>query len=85
MTSTGTERCIPFRSHARAVEGVRQIKLGVNEANAAARALYRSAGFERFGIEPNALYIDGKFYDEELYVLKLRATTAAALAEAGSS
>lgn len=61
-------------AQARALDGVRQLKLGVNAANAAAKALYRSAGFERYGTEPGALNIDGVFYDEELYLLRLDRT-----------
>lgn len=61
-------------AQARALDGLRQLKLGVNAANAAAKALYRSAGFERYGTEPDALNIDGVFYDEELYLLRLDRT-----------
>jgi len=55
----------------RAIGGVRQIKLGVNAANVAAKALYRRAGFEIYGLEPDVLRIGGEFYDETLYVLRL--------------
>jgi len=57
----------------RSMAGIRRIKLGVNAGNAAAIALYRSAGFERYGIEPDALNVDGRFYDEEHFVLRLPA------------
>ncbi len=53
------------------IDGVRQIKLGVNATNMAAKALYQSMGFERFGVEPDALNVDGRFYDEEHYMLRL--------------
>ena len=56
-------------THARALSGVRQIKLGVNASNTAARQLYESIGFVRYGVEPDALYVDGRYYDEELRVL----------------
>jgi len=57
----------------RSMAGIRRIKLSVNATNVAAIALYRSAGFERYGIEPDALNVDGRFYDEEHYVLRLSA------------
>ena len=51
-------------SHARQL-GLRQIVLAVNAENAAARGLYRSRGFRRFGLERDALFIDGRYFDEE--------------------
>lgn len=60
--------------HARSIDGVRQIKLGVNATNMAAKALYQSMGFERFGVEPDALNVDGRFYDEEHYMLRLNSS-----------
>jgi ribosomal protein S18 acetylase RimI-like enzyme len=58
-------------THAESLGGVRQLKLGVNAANAAARLLYQSVGFTRFGIEPGALHVGDCYYDEESYVLRL--------------
>jgi L-amino acid N-acyltransferase YncA len=57
-------------AHAKAL-GVRQLKLGVNRSNAAARQLYESAGFVCFGTEPDALCVDGVYYDEMHYGLRL--------------
>lgn len=57
--------------HARSLPGVRQIKLGVNATNEAAKALYRSAGFQSYGMEPDALNVDGIFYAEEHYMLRI--------------
>jgi ribosomal protein S18 acetylase RimI-like enzyme len=57
--------------HARCVEGIRQLKLSVNATNNSARHLYRTAGFERFGTEPDALFVDGRYHDEELYILPI--------------
>lgn len=62
-------------AHARALGGVRQLKLGVNAANRAAVLLYRSVGFTRFGVEPDALCVDGTYYDVELYVLRFNDVT----------
>ncbi|MFM0648166.1 GNAT family protein [Paraburkholderia bryophila] len=49
-----------------------QLMLCVNAENVAARKLYVSQGFERFGVEPRAMQIDGRFYDEEHMVKRLR-------------
>ena len=57
--------------HAQSIAGVRQLTLGVNATNTAARTLYQSVGFECFGVEPAALQVDGTFYDEEHYVLRM--------------
>jgi ribosomal protein S18 acetylase RimI-like enzyme len=57
-------------AHARMAE-LRHITLSVTIGNMAARALYRSAGFVSFGVEPDALLIDGILYDEERMVLRL--------------
>src|SRR5262249_24184767 len=54
-------------AHARLLPGVRQLKLTVNATSTPARALYRSRGFTRCGVEPEALCVDGRYYDEELY------------------
>lgn len=59
--------------HARSINGVRQLALGVNAANTAAKALYRSAGFVSWGVQPRALQIDGMFHDEEHLLLRLDA------------
>jgi len=48
-----------------------QILLAVGAGRAAAIALYRSFGFERFGIEPRALKIDGSYVDEVHMILRL--------------
>jgi ribosomal protein S18 acetylase RimI-like enzyme len=58
-------------AHARSLPGMRQLKLAVNATNDAARSLYLSRGFTLFGSEPDALCVDGRYYDEEYYVLRL--------------
>jgi RimJ/RimL family protein N-acetyltransferase len=62
-------------AYAHSVDGVLQLKISVNSQNAAARLLYQSVGFKRFGVEPNALLVDGQFYDEEHYVLPVDVRT----------
>jgi ribosomal protein S18 acetylase RimI-like enzyme len=57
--------------HIRSIPGVRQIKLGVNAINLAAKTLYESIGFQSYGVEPDAINVDGTFYGEEFYILRL--------------
>lgn len=54
-----------------ALEGLRQIRLGVITANRPALRFYRKAGFAVYGKERHALLIEGRFYDETLMVLRL--------------
>lgn len=56
--------------HARSA-GVRQIHLSVNVENPRAAGLYRSMGFETYGREPDAMQVGGRYYDEELMLLRL--------------
>jgi RimJ/RimL family protein N-acetyltransferase len=49
-----------------------QLILSVNAENSAAKALYVSLGFATFGVEPRALFVDGRFYDEEHMYKALR-------------
>jgi ribosomal protein S18 acetylase RimI-like enzyme len=41
--------------------GLRQIQLTVTESNASAVRLYESCGFQRFGLEPDAVRVEGGF------------------------
>jgi ribosomal protein S18 acetylase RimI-like enzyme len=59
--------------HARAWPGVEQLQLGVMTENEAARALYRSVGFEVFGLERRSLRVGPRDLDEEHMVLDLGA------------
>ena len=52
-------------SHAKKNDVLRQIILGVTANNSAAISLYRSRGFKRFGLERDALLVDGTYFDEE--------------------
>jgi RimJ/RimL family protein N-acetyltransferase len=58
-------------ARARAWPGVEQVQLAVMTANAPARALYVSAGFEVFGLERRALKVGDRYVDEEHMVLHL--------------
>ncbi len=56
---------------AESLPGLGQIELCVVTRNKQARNLYGSLGFSSCGIDPRALYVDGKYLDEERMVLIL--------------
>lgn len=56
---------------ARSMQGVRKVQLSVITSQPAARRLYASLGFRSFGIEPEALDVDGRYLDEEYMYLRL--------------
>ncbi|WP_188688394.1 GNAT family N-acetyltransferase [Silvimonas amylolytica] len=56
---------------AREWDGVRQVLLNVRSDNARAKGLYTKLGFKLYGREPDAILVDGTFYDEELMILML--------------
>ncbi|HKB49055.1 MAG TPA: GNAT family N-acetyltransferase, partial [Ktedonobacterales bacterium] len=59
-------------AHARTLPGLEQVNLSVVTSNAAARALYRSLGFEVYGLERRALKLpNGTYLDEEHMVLRV--------------
>ena len=45
--------------------GIREIKLAVEAGNEPACSLYRSLGFEPFGLEREAIFTAGKYWDEQ--------------------
>lgn len=47
---------------------VEQVLISVITDNARARRFYEKMGFEPYGVEPRALKIGGKYYDEEFRV-----------------
>jgi RimJ/RimL family protein N-acetyltransferase len=56
---------------ARSIEGLEQLKLVVAEDNPAAQKLYESFGFERFGLEPREIKVNGEYYNSAYMWLKL--------------
>lgn len=59
-------------ARARSLDGLEQLILAVVSSNTAARALYRTLGFEVYGLQASALKLDdGRYLDEELMVLWL--------------
>jgi ribosomal protein S18 acetylase RimI-like enzyme len=57
---------------AAALDGLRQVKLGVARPNSAARALYESLGFEVYGEEVDSLIVAGEPVTELHMVLRLK-------------
>jgi ribosomal protein S18 acetylase RimI-like enzyme len=51
--------------------GLRQVNLSVNNASLEAVSLYESCGFERFGLEKDAMKIGGNYFDAAYMVLRL--------------
>ena len=51
-------------AYAASLPGLRRVILGANAANPAAIALYKSLGFEPFGLERAFLLVDGVLHDE---------------------
>jgi len=49
-------------SEARARPGLRVVQLTVTQGNDAAQGLYERCGFSSFGVEPMAVFVDGRFY-----------------------
>lgn len=64
-----------LRDHAHA-HGLLQLSLYVNAENAPAKALYASLGFVTCGIDPRAMQVAGRFYDEAYMVLGLDTGTS---------
>ena len=51
---------------------VKQVNLGVNTSNIPAVELYKSLGFETYGVERDFLLVDGVLYDEYLMVCRIK-------------
>ena len=60
---------------ARQMPGLAVIHLGVESTNQPAKSLYASFGFETYGIERQAIFVDGVYFDEYLMALKLDLST----------
>lgn len=58
-------------TQARTIPGLEQLLLAVVTTNTAARRLYRSLGFEVYGLEPHAMKYGDQYWDEELMILRL--------------
>jgi len=58
-------------AHARTLPELRQVTLSVAAWNTKAGELYRNMGFVQYGHEPEALCVDGEWFDERQMVLRL--------------
>ena len=68
----GAGRLLLETAIAKAQDGIVQLHLSVTTHNEAARRLYERLGFEIYGTEPRSLYLEGRYYDEYLMVLRLQ-------------
>lgn len=57
--------------HARTIDGLDRLELGVESTNVPARALYRAFGFVAYGVQPDAYRADGQSWDSELMSMSL--------------
>jgi ribosomal protein S18 acetylase RimI-like enzyme len=55
----------------RKLDGMEQLNLSVRRSNAGAQRLYLRAGFVSYGVEKNALKVDGVYYDTQYMALAL--------------
>jgi ribosomal protein S18 acetylase RimI-like enzyme len=53
------------------LRGLEQVSLTVSSSQAVAKKLYRSLGFEKFGVEDRALKIGEQYFNEEYMVRRL--------------
>lgn len=65
----------------RACAGVEQVSLTVVGGKEAARSLYRSLGFNPYGLEPRGLKVGGRYLDNEHLVLLMSPAPAEANGE----
>ncbi len=56
---------------ARQMAGLAVVHLAVESTNEPAKALYASFGFETYGVERQAIFVDGEYFDEDLMALEL--------------
>ncbi|HYW10592.1 MAG TPA: GNAT family N-acetyltransferase [Longimicrobium sp.] len=57
--------------HARTLEGLHRLELGVTTTNTAARGLYVAFGFVPYGVQPDSYRAGGQSWDTELMTMAL--------------
>jgi ribosomal protein S18 acetylase RimI-like enzyme len=65
----GKKLMLELVRRARSYEGLEQINLTVMSENIIAKKLYKSLGFEIYGVERKALKVNEQYFDEDLMVL----------------
>ncbi|MFV0679370.1 GNAT family N-acetyltransferase [Ottowia sp.] len=60
-----------FDALVRQLPGLEQVVLGVNAHNAHAVKLYEGVGFVRYGLQPRAIKLDGRYHDKALLIKML--------------
>ncbi|MCY9660638.1 GNAT family protein [Paenibacillus chondroitinus] len=65
----GKKLMLELVRRASSYEGLEQINLIVLSENVIAKKLYKSLGFEIYGVERKALKYNGQYFDEDLMVL----------------
>jgi ribosomal protein S18 acetylase RimI-like enzyme len=68
----GRALCSALLEKIKTLPGLEQVILTVSSSQVAAKTLYRSLGFETFGVACAALKIGDQYFDEEYMVLGLR-------------
>lgn len=71
-TGLGRRLLLDLVERVRALDGMESLTLTVTHSNESARQLYLSAGFISFGVEPNAIKVDGVPYAKEHMALALK-------------
>jgi ribosomal protein S18 acetylase RimI-like enzyme len=71
---TGVARALltEIIAKARELPDLRQVGLAVSSRNDAAKRLYQSLEFVPYGVEPDALKVGDRFYDEDLMVMQIK-------------
>lgn len=67
----GKAMLVEFDRLVRQLPGLEQVVLSVTASNEHAVRLYTKAGFERYGLHPRAIQVDGVYHDIALMVRKL--------------
>ncbi|WP_249316579.1 GNAT family protein [Bacillus sp. FJAT-50079] len=65
----GKSLMVELIRRAKNCDGLEQINLTVVSENDSAKKLYKSVGFEVYGVERSALKFNGQYFDEDLMVL----------------
>lgn len=70
-TGLGKKLLLALIEAVRELQDMRQLNLSVTHSNTGARQLYLCAGFVPFGIEKNAIYVNGAYFDKEYMAFAL--------------